>query len=360
MAGGAPFTWPVVIPGSVCRDGARRWSVPFSAQASVQRHFLDAVLDSLAPRRETPPLAERQLMWVRQKKSCANCAIPGKFESLECHHKQRVADGGDGATELLCCSCHSQVTGATAGESGWPLPYSSLNPHTEVNFLRPSFPPLTGVWKSRRRAGDVLWAADISKCRRTAWMHGGPWCVFCPLDSIVPAVDGVVADWTWLEVFRSKGGCVNNDPSMLPYRSPGWYSRACVQFLLSRRKLRWGECLFSFSARKKLPADAFAAGIGRAVAAWDQIDAQEGKRACNAAVGLMKVVGVPRITCFTTRIGFQDQDAWCGGVRCCDVALGDTDLVDRYVSAGQATSRTLAPIREQILQLECLWIAEAM
>ena len=49
----------------------------------------------------------------------------------------------------------------------------------------------------------------------------------------ITEVAGCDEETTWVEAYR-KDGSVNDLPSMLPYRGPGWLSEASVRFLLSR------------------------------------------------------------------------------------------------------------------------------
>ena len=85
--------------------------------------------------------------------------------------------------------------------------------------------------------GDAL-NVDVIRCRYSAFVeaneHDLP--IFAPTDEILPAREGVLGDFTWVDQ-----GAVKSMRKALPYWGPGWYGRGTCEFLLDAGIARWRD-----------------------------------------------------------------------------------------------------------------------
>ena len=111
----------------------------------------------------------------------------------------------------------------------------------------PRPPPL--VFQPERAGQDVTPTLEVDKVRCRMSALSAPLCkefpVFCSLDSIVPAVSGQLADFSFIATVRDKRLSALN---LLPWVGAGWHARPAAEVLLHRRVITWDDITWSFQA----------------------------------------------------------------------------------------------------------------
>ena len=84
----------------------------------------------------------------------------------------------------------------------------------------------------------------MRRCRKNALAKSAhEFSVFCPLDSVVPAVPGLLGDFSWVQLRDARRSRLNT----LPFVGDGWYHRVAVEFGLHHGLLEWGDLKWSLS-----------------------------------------------------------------------------------------------------------------
>jgi hypothetical protein len=113
------------------------------------------------------------------------------------------------------------------------------------------------------------------------------WPVFCALDSIVPAMPGKLADFSFVTGVRD---CRKSVLNALPYVGPMWYARPSVEFLLHHGIISWQDISHSFQATGRVDVD-FAPILQKMEDAWDHEGRERGlpKLSVNQMIGIWAI-----------------------------------------------------------------------
>ena len=201
-----------------------------SLPAFTARAFTELCRPTERPIRSKETVAQ---LLAEQSGTCSMCGADVESEFHVDHTIPRAAFGSDDTPNLsiLCIACHalktSEETCSLGVEDSFPL-LSRFNLETYKNFVETAKPPQLVAELHEPRHGSAL-EIDVARCRASAYLHANqhPLCIFSPLDEIIPAREGELADFMWIDVGQPKSlyGAV-------PYWSPGWYTKATVQYLL--------------------------------------------------------------------------------------------------------------------------------
>ena len=92
---------------------------------------------------------------------------------------------------------------------------------------------------------------DVKACRLNGIIEGNVQdiCVFSPLDEFIKPVEGVISDYSWVDI-----GHVRSPLASYIYDGPTWHGRATVQFMLETGVCKWTHIVLSFNATTHRPA----------------------------------------------------------------------------------------------------------
>ena len=89
----------------------------------------------------------------------------------------------------------------------------------------------------------------IIRCRPNALAHSTcDFSVLCPLDNIVNAQEGVLADFSYIDMKVGRRSAL----AVLPYIGPNWYHRIAVEFLLHHKIITWKDIQYSLTVLRRL------------------------------------------------------------------------------------------------------------
>jgi hypothetical protein len=92
---------------------------------------------------------------------------------------------------------------------------------------------------------------DVIRCRFNQFLenvHELP--IFCGLDDIRPAQEGVLGDYSFVHRVRMHDTPVQK---ILPYWGAGWYWRAEVEWMLDVGTLVWTDIIYTLTASAHVP-----------------------------------------------------------------------------------------------------------
>ena len=302
----------------------------------------------LAAERRSPTAAEKEEILSRQHNRCALCS--GVFDDdVEFDHVAGVktlVKGQKQTYQALCCSCHAEKTQLERGARSIESRFSK---QAWEDFVRsPKPPPLT--WQPHPAVDMASIELDVRRCRRNALMYSAhDFSVFCALDSIAPAVEGVLGDFTFVT-----GVCDDRLSvlSRLPFVGPGWYHRVACEHLLHYGICHWRHFSHSFSATGKLPAACFREPLAKMEAAWDDPDLR--KRSINTMVGVWAINRDESFSVVTSASPTDGLHCWMKR------PVGDSDLVDYIFRSTLRDNTSMRAIHDQILQTEAVRMAQLL
>jgi len=152
-----------------------------------------ALLQLLKVARRTPSWAEQAEILQRQRGRCCECGEA--LQHVEFDHVaplKQMQGTQPQSYRALCRKCHREVT---KHEGGGRALESRFNLRAWENYvMSPRPPPL--AWRPHGNPTDFkeqpdqekYTALDVIRCRRNALFYSAhEWCIFCSLDSIIPA-----------------------------------------------------------------------------------------------------------------------------------------------------------------------------
>ena len=175
--------------------------------------------------------------------------------------------------------------------------------------------------------------------------------VFCPLDSIVPAQEGVLADFSFIELKAGRRSAL----AILPFTGPGWYHRVASEFLLHHGLITWRDIIFSLSATGKLPPKCLSEPLKIMEEAWGD-EEHLAKLSVNMMIGLWASDAQCLYHVKTSQDAVDGMGAWAkrmvkfeGGELC--------DFIFRTKVLGNSSMR---PLHDQIMSTEHTRIAQIL
>ena len=303
----------------------------------------------LAAERRTPTAAEKEAILLRQFGRCAACSGILEADDTEFDHVAAVKTlvrGQRQAYQALCLGCHAEKTSL---DGGWRSIESRFSKGAWDDYVRsPKMPPLS--WQPHAPQALASVELDVRRCRRNALMYSAhDFPVFCALDGIVAATEGVLGDFSYVTgVWDERLSAL----SRLPFVGPGWYHRVAVEHLLHYGKIRWGHISHSFSATGRLPAGCFRGPLEKMEAAWR--DPALAKRAVNMMVGVWAIDRSESYSVVSSGSPADGQGCWAKR------PVGDGGVVDYIFRTVLLDNASMRPIHDQILHTEACRVAELL
>ena len=197
--------------------------------------------------------------------ACALCGDPAQ----ELDHVVRLADGGaDDPSNLqpLCAECHRAKSAAERQSSlGDCYLRSRLNRETYAAVPRVQEAPADGA-DLPGGASTTVCMVDVKRCRFNGLAKlEGTLPIFSPLDAVVPAEAGRLADYNWVA-----GTVARSDLVALPYWGPGWYGERSCRYLLSHNIIQWGDITHHFTAAAHVPCEYLASRLETLDQCWGE------------------------------------------------------------------------------------------
>ena len=313
-----------------------------------------ALLTLLKATRREPRAEEKRALLLKQRGRCAECG--GAFDDdVEWDHvaplRQTVA-GAEQRFQALCASCHAEKTQREGGSFSLESRFSRRAWAAYATTPRP--PPL--VWQPG--SGDQCQGGglelDVRRCRKNALAKSAhEFSVFCPLDSVVPAVPGLLGDFSWVQLRDARRSRLNT----LPFVGDGWYHRVAVEFGLHHGLLEWGDLKWSLTASGRLPADTFTAPLARMEAAWGDDPDGLAKQSVNMLIGLWALDETSALSVRSSREAGDGTGAWARSL----FEYGEgAHVVDHIFQTKILTNATMRPIHDQIMHTEATRVAQLL
>jgi 5-methylcytosine-specific restriction endonuclease McrA len=152
----------------------------------------------LKAERRSCPADVRKTILNAQNHQCAMCG--GIFDDdIEWDHLnplQQTCRLQETKYQAICASCHLEKTGLE-GKQDRTLESTFSKPVWDSYMTSPRAPALVMLAHEWGKEGEDTLELDVRRCRRNALaMSAHHFSVFSPLDSIVPAQEGVLADFS--------------------------------------------------------------------------------------------------------------------------------------------------------------------
>ncbi len=172
---------------------------------------------------------------------------------------------------------------------------------------------------------------------------------FSPLDNITPAVEGQLADFSFVRLKDTCRGAVSN----MPFQGEGgWYHRVAVEYGLHMGLLTWDTLLYSLSSTAHLPKDAFEKPLVTMDACWADPDLALG---ANSLIGLMAHDESANFSCITA-----EEEPRLGHFCKRTVFYENGRTTDWIYQTKHLDNARLFPIHLQILCTEGVRVAQAL
>ena len=147
----------------------------------------------------------------------------------------------------------------------------------------PRLPPLVcqlQKWDAERPCEGI----DVCRCRKNGLANARlPIPVFCPLDCIVPARKGELADLTYVDLpFDGRRGLLDR----LPFVGRGWYSKPACAEMLDSGLAQWRHFRWSLEATAHVDQRWLEQALQAMEEAWPEGEEHMAKLSINALVGL--------------------------------------------------------------------------
>ena len=216
---------------------------------------------------------------------CKLCGAPITAQTCELDHIVPVRQAYQGqALELqaLCFECHKVKTSMEGNHS--TTLESRFCRYVYQNYAAsPRLPPLVcqlQKWDAERPCKGI----DVCRCRKNGLANARfPIPVFCPLDCIVPAREGELADLTYVDLpFDGRRGLLDR----LPYVGRGWYSKPACAEMLDSGLAQWRHFRWSLEATAHVDQRWLEQALQTMEEAWPEGEEHMAKLSINALVGL--------------------------------------------------------------------------
>ena len=198
--------------------------------------------------------------------------------------------------------------------------------------------------------GRVL-EMDVIRCRRNALSHSAhDFSVFCVYDNIVPSQEGVLADFSFVEM-PADGR--RNKLTLLPYTVAGRYHRVAVEHLLSYQICTWADIKFSLDSTCKIGTHAVERVLAQMEDAWNG-DVDMAKHSINCMIGLWATDHDYCYTCKTSR-NLSDRR---GSHNSTPVYYGNGECIYDFIFRTRIMSNSsYRPVHDQIMHTEAVHMA---
>ena len=311
------------------------------------------LFELLRAERRNCPVHLRKEILKTQGGNCNICGWALESDDIEWDHLaplQQMCQGMQPRFQAICNGCHEQKT-SEEGRQDRSLESRFSLPVWNDYAMAPRPPPLVFKAHEWGEEGECL-EVDVRRCRRNAIMYSAhPFSVFCPLDSIVPAVEGELADFSFVDLRSSKKSAL----SLLPFVGRGWYHRVAVEWMLHTGVCRWQDLIFSLTSTGKIPVQCLAEPLKQMEDAWGEHD-DLAKFSINAMIGLW---AIDNTTIFHVKVSRDPvEGAGCWGSRHVEYEGGST--TDWIFANKLLTNGSMVPIHTQILQTEHVRIAQLL
>ena len=326
---------------------------------SITQRVLLALLKA---QRATPREDAKRSILARQRGACAECGEA--LTEIEWDHVEplrQLPAGSEQKFQALCPACHGEKSQREGGSFGLESRFSRRAWKEYVESPRP--PPL--VWQPHaaggtcggpemKDAGGACGAVeiDVRRCRQNALRHSAhDFPVFCPLDSIAQAREGVLADFSYVVLRDARKSRL----STLPFVGDGWYHRVAVEFGLHHAIIRWVDVLWSFSATGRVPKDAFEAPLAKMEAAWGEDPDGYAKMSINMCVGLW---ATDTTTMLSVKSAVSAQDGAGAWVRRHFEYAEGRAVIDSIFQTKLLTNASFRPLHDMIMHTEATRVAQ--
>jgi hypothetical protein len=252
--------------------------------------------------RVKPMKEEKQFIIQRQGNKCATCDAPFSNE-FNIDHIVPLSAGGTNDHENLhaiCINCHTLKTTQEVQsflDDGSCLA-SMFSKETWKEFVMSQKPFQLVANIHEPKNGPVL-NVDIIRSRFNGLVENQEDIpVYCPMDDIVTAIPGELADYTFVDL-----GNVRYPRMVLPYWGRGWYFKSSCKYFLDHDIASWPNFKFSFNASAHQPATFLSHKLQTINDIWlqaahsEQDPAFVAKLAINMAFGIMSIKEKKRYHC---------------------------------------------------------------
>ena len=313
------------------------------------------LLTKLAAERRRPRASEREELLARQHNRCSICSEILEADTTEWDHVaplKSLTRGQAQTFQALCGACHREKT-ALQGETR--TLESRFSPRVwETYVCSPKNPPLVWSPHAGETSNELAIEIDVRRCRRNALAYSThKWSVFSALDSIVPAREGQLADFSFVEDVKDRR---TSALSRLPFVGRGWYHRVAVEFLLEHSICTWSNLSWSLSSTARLPHDIFLGALEEMESAWP-LEAQLldlPKLSVNSCIGLWAIKAGESLRVVSSNAESDGRGRWLKRV----FDYGTGTIVDSIYRTELLTNASYRPIHDQVLATEATRVAE--
>ena len=314
---------------------------------SITQRILLALLKA---QRATPREEAKRSILARQRGACAECGEA--LTEIEWDHVEplrQLPAGSEQKFQALCPACHGEKSQREGGSFGLESRFSRRAWKEYVESPRP--PPLVWQPHETKDAGGAV-EIDVRRCRQNALRHSAhDFPVFCPLDSIAQAREGVLGDFSYVVLSDRRKSRL----SSLPFVGDGWYHRVAVEFGLHHAIIRWVDVLWSFSATGRIPRDAFEAPLAKMEAAWGEDPDGYAKMSVNMCVGLWATDTTTLLSVKSAVSAVDGAGAWVR--RHFEYAEGRA-VIDSIFQTKLLTNASFRPLHDMIMHTEATRVAQ--
>jgi len=307
----------------------------------------------LKAERRSCPMEVRKAILSAQNHQCALCG--GIFDDdIEWDHLnplQQTCRLQETKFQAICASCHVEKTGLE-GKQDRTLE-STFSKPVWGSYVASPRPPALVLWSHDwGKEGEDTLELDVRRCRRNALaVSAHNFSVFSPLDSIFPAKEGVLADFSFVEITVGK----KNTLSLIPYHGPGWYHRIAVEHMLHYGMITWANISWSLFATGQIPPNCLAEPLRIMEEAWGE-NKDMAKLSINQLIGLWATDSNQIYHVKTSNGGVDGLGAWAKRF----VTFEGGQIYD-YVFATQVLSNaSMRPIHDRIMATEHVRIAQLL
>ena len=140
------------------------------------------------------------------------------------------------------------------GKANYDPLVSVLNSHVHDSFHLSTKTPQC-VLPFRELKGYAVEIDAVRSRRNALYQNKHPFPVDNVFDEIAPAVQGRLADYSFVDNGDVAWCTVLQSMRFLPYTGARWYWKAAVQDMLDRQIVAWEDMKLSLTAAAHLPAD---------------------------------------------------------------------------------------------------------
>ena len=273
----------------LCEDAAvlQQWTerlgVPYRGQR-LAGASLEVFLHLLQGKHEDTRSRREELL-AQQQGMCKLCGAPIALGTFEIDHIIPVSQSFSGQQlelQALCLECHRTKT-SLEGNHCTTLESRFCRYAYQNYATSPRLPPLVfqlQKWDDSRPCQGI----DVRRCRKNGLANARfPLPVFCPLDCIVRAEEGKLADLTWVELpCDRRRGVLDR----LPYVGRGWYPKPVCAYMLEAGLAKWSHFKWSLDATAHVDQRCLELVLERMEQSWPEGEEHYAKLAINSLVGL--------------------------------------------------------------------------